>query len=124
MRRAAVNGHSVVLALDRREFVKSTLLAGAALATGVLSVRASEAAALGGPSANGILVPSFAPLPSMTIQQRSGNATIAWPASYVGYALEQSDILVTPQWKPVAGITNNSVVVSATGANKFFRLVQ
>jgi hypothetical protein len=85
---------------------------------------ASEAAALGGPSANGILVPSFTTAPAMTIQQSGGSATISWPAPYVGYALEQTDNLVAPQWKPVAGVTNNSVTVSATGVNKFFRLVQ
>lgn len=83
-----------------------------------------EAGALGGPSANGIFVPSFAPAPTMAIQQSGGEATISWPVSHVGYALEQADSLVLPQWKPVGGVTNNSVSITAGGVNKFFRLVQ
>lgn len=85
---------------------------------------ASEAAALGGPSASGIFAPSFTPAPKTTIQPSAGGATISWPAGVVGYALEQSDNLASPQWKPVAGITNNSVTVPVGGLNKFFRLVQ
>jgi hypothetical protein len=88
------------------------------------ALNAAEAAALGGPSANGILVPSFAPRPTLNIAPGGGGAVISWPASYVGYALEQSDRLNPPQWKPVPGITNNAVTVSPAGTARFFRLVQ
>ena len=84
----------------------------------------AEMAALGGPNANGILARSFAPKPALSIQASNGNAVISWPASYVGYALEQSDTLSSPQWKPVAGITNNSVSLAAGSSVKFFRLIQ
>jgi hypothetical protein len=85
---------------------------------------AAEAAALGGPNANGILARSFSPKPTLAIQASGGNATVSWPASYVGYALEQADSLTVSQWKPVAGITNNSVTLSPSASAKFFRLVQ
>jgi hypothetical protein len=84
----------------------------------------AEVAALGGPSANGILRPSFASRPPLTIQRSGTNAAVSWPESYVGYALEQSSNLLSPQWKPVAGITNNSVTLSPGGAPVFFRLIQ
>jgi hypothetical protein len=84
----------------------------------------AELAALGGPSASGILVGSFAPRPTLTIQASGGGATVSWPANYVGYALEQTDSLTTPVWKAVAGITNNTVNVVLDAAPKFFRLVQ
>ncbi len=85
---------------------------------------AAELAALGGPSANGILVGSFAPKPTLTIQASGGGATVSWPTNYVGYALEQSDSLTAPAWKPVAGVTNNAVSVVVGGTPKFFRLAQ
>jgi len=88
------------------------------------ALSAAELAALGGPSANGILVGSFAPRPTLTIQASSGVVTVSWPTSYVGYALEQSESLTAPEWKPVAGIINNSVDIAAGSAPKFFRLAQ
>lgn len=87
-------------------------------------ITAAEAAALGGPKANGILTGNFAPKPTMAIQSSGGGVLIAWPTNYVGYALEQADSLGSPQWKPVAGVTNNAVSISTGAANKFFRLVQ
>jgi len=93
-----------------------------AFADRVLS--AFEAAALGGPNANGILIRSFSPRPALTIQPSGGGATISWPTNYVGYALEQSDTVGSPVWKPAAGITNNTVTLTPTGSTKFFRLVQ
>jgi len=85
---------------------------------------AGEAATLGGPNANGILVRSFSPQPALNLQSAGGNATISWPAGHVGYALEQADNLMAPQWKPVAGITNNAVTLVPSASAKFFRLVQ
>lgn len=84
----------------------------------------AELAVLGGPSANGILVGSFAPRPTLTIQASGGGAMISWPTNCVGYALLQADSLAAPQWTPVAGITNNSVSISAGDVTRFFRLVQ
>jgi len=83
-----------------------------------------ELAGLGGPSANGILVPSFSPRPVLAIQGATGGARVSWPTNYVGYALEQTDSLTTPQWKPVAGITNNAVTVIAGSTAKFYHLAR
>jgi len=88
------------------------------------AMTAADAAALGGPNANGILVRSFAPRPALTIQSAGGNAIVSWPSSHVGYALEQTDAVSSSQWKPVAGITNNSVTLAPLGATRFFRLAQ
>jgi hypothetical protein len=85
---------------------------------------ADEIAGLGGPNANGILVPSFATKPVLAIQPATGSAKVSWPTNYVGYALEQANSLTAPQWTPVAGITNNAVSVIAGSAAKFYRLAQ
>jgi hypothetical protein len=85
---------------------------------------ASEIAGLGSAKATGIFIPSFAPKPTLFIEPSGGGAVVSWPPNYVGYALEETDSLVNPQWKPVAGITNNAVTVSAGGASKFYHLVQ
>ena len=85
---------------------------------------AAELAGLGGPSADGILVPSFTSRPALAIQATSGGATVSWPAHYLGYALEQSGSLTAPEWKPVAGITNNAVDIAVGEEPRFFRLVQ
>jgi hypothetical protein len=88
------------------------------------ALSAAELAALGGPSANGILVRSLESRPAMAIQASGGGATISWPTGYVGYALEQSDSLTAPQWKAVAGVTNNAANVVVGGSARFYRLVQ
>ncbi len=93
-----------------------------ALTDRVLS--ASEIAGLGSAKATGIFVPSLAPKPTLSIQASSAGAMVSWPTNYVGYALEQTDSLVAPQWKPVAGVTNNAATVSGTGSSKFYRLAQ
>lgn len=88
------------------------------------AMSANEIAGLGSAKATGILVTSFAPKPTMSIQSSGADAVVSWPTNYVGYALEQTDSLVAPQWKPVAGITNNAVTVSAGSASKFYHLAQ
>ena len=93
-----------------------------AFADRVLS--ASEIAGLGSAKATGIFVPSFAPKPTLSIQASGAGVVVSWPTNYVGYALEQTDSVVTPQWKPVAGITNNATTVSSGSASKFYRLAQ
>jgi hypothetical protein len=85
---------------------------------------AAEAATLGSAKATGIFAPSFAPKPALSIQSTGANVLVSWPSNYVGYALEQSDSVAAPQWKPVAGITNNSVSLKPANVNTYFRLVQ
>jgi hypothetical protein len=84
----------------------------------------AELGGLGGPSANGIFVPNFAPAPKLKIQSSGGGVAVSWPTNYIGYALLQSDSLTAPQWAPVAGVTNNSVNISPGAAVKFLRLIQ
>jgi hypothetical protein len=84
----------------------------------------NEIAGLGSAKATGIFVPSFAPKPTMAIQQSGGGVVVSWPTNYVGYALEQTDDLAVQQWRPVSGITNNAVTISGGGASKFYRLAQ
>ncbi|HKI68532.1 MAG TPA: hypothetical protein VKA67_03020, partial [Verrucomicrobiae bacterium] len=93
-----------------------------AFADRVLS--ADEIAALGGPSADGILVPSFTVKPTLTARLSGNRAVISWPSNYVGYALESKTSLTSSTWLPVPGITNNSVNISAGTDSQFFRLVQ
>lgn len=85
---------------------------------------ASEIAGLGAAKATGIFVPSLAPKPTLSIQSSVAGAVVSWPTNYVGYALEQTDSLVAPQWKPVPGITNNAAAVSAGSSSKFYHLAQ
>jgi hypothetical protein len=85
----------------------------------------AEIAALGGPKVGGTFVPSFAPKPTLSITSSGGgNATVSWSTNFIGYALEQAGTVAAPQWKPVAGITNNSVTLAPAGTARCFRLVQ
>lgn len=88
------------------------------------ALSADEIAALGGPSANGILVPSFAPKPTLAAQRAGNGAVISWPSNYVGYALESKTSLTGSTWLPVPGITNNSVNVPTDAGSHFFQLIQ
>lgn len=83
-----------------------------------------ELADLGGSKATGILVSSFSPAPALAVQRITGGAKVSWPTNYVGYALEQTDSLNPPQWKPMGGVTNNAVSVVAGSAAKFYRLAR
>ena len=48
--------------------------------------------------------------------------TLSWPASYNQYTLESSDSLDTPNWAPVAGVFANSVTVTMSDPQRFYRL--
>lgn len=85
---------------------------------------ASEIAGLGAAKATGIFVPSLTPKPTLSIQSSGSGAVVSWPTNYVGYALEQTDSLIAPQWRPVAGVTNNAATVSGVSSGKFYRLAQ
>jgi len=85
---------------------------------------ASEIAGLGSATSTGIFVPSLSPNPTLSIQSSVGGATLSWPTNNVGYALEQTDSLIAPQWKPVTAITNNAATVSGADSSKFYRLAQ
>lgn len=88
------------------------------------ALSAAEVAALGGPKANGIFVPSFAPAPSLSCQASGAGVAISWPTNCIGYTLEQSSSVNAPHWTPVFGITNNTLNISPGLGSQFFRLVQ
>jgi hypothetical protein len=88
------------------------------------ALAAGEIAALGAPNANGILVTSFAPAPTLTSQRSGSGVVISWPTNYVGYALERKTSLPGSTWAAVPGVTNNAVNLPATAVAQFFRLVQ
>jgi len=88
------------------------------------ALSASEIAGLGAARASGIFVPSLSPAPALSVQSSPAGAVVSWPAGYVGYALEQAVDLITPEWQPVAGITNNAVIVPGADSSRFYRLAQ
>jgi hypothetical protein len=88
------------------------------------ALSASEIAGLGAATATGIFVPSFSPKPELSLQSSGNDAVVSWATNYVGYALEQTDSLIAPQWKPVPGITNNAATISASDSSRFYRLAQ
>jgi len=85
----------------------------------------SEVAALGGPQVWGI--PGGQPVataPTLsTVRNASGNnLTISWDATVTGFNLESTTSLTNPNWLPVPGVINNSVVVDTKSATQFYRL--
>jgi hypothetical protein len=62
-----------------------------------------------------------APSPTLTIQWVGTNLQISWDPA-VGYTLQQSDSLSSPNW--VAGPTGNPVLISPTQAVRFYRLLK
>jgi len=85
---------------------------------------AGEIAALGGPSASGILVTSFTPAPTLASQRSGDDVVISWPGNYVGYSLEGKASLPGNTWLPVSGVTNNTLTIPVGSGSQFFRLVQ
>ncbi len=67
------------------------------------------------------VVPSSGP--KLTITLNGNQATISWPTDAVGFTLESTGSLTSPNWAPVSGVTaNNSVTVTVGAANQFYRL--
>ncbi len=87
-----------------------------------------EVAALGGPQAAGIPlnIPSGPPVTqprlTTTTSISGNNLTISWDAAATGYGLESSSSLTNPNWLPVSGVNNNSVVVDTSTGTRFYRL--
>lgn len=85
-----------------------------------------ELGMLGGPWAAGIPIVIVAE-PEETdvriqITRDGANLNLSWPG-VIGFALESTPHLTTPNWHPVNGVTGNSAVISGTSAgNRFFRL--
>lgn len=63
--------------------------------------------------------------PFLQITRNGTQATIHWDPAVTGFNLEFTTSLSAPiNWKPVGGVVNNSVAVSAATDRFFFRLRQ
>ncbi|HKS37020.1 MAG TPA: hypothetical protein VJW76_07515 [Verrucomicrobiae bacterium] len=62
------------------------------------------------------------PRPTLSVSVSGNSLTVSWPTSEAGFTLESANSLANPAWGPVGGVTNNSVTVTATPGNKFYRL--
>src|SRR6266511_2802814 len=85
----------------------------------------SEVATLGGPQAAGIPhgQPSSAQPKLTTTTGANGNSlTISWDDAASGYSLEGTGSLTNPNWSPVQGVNNNSVLVDTSTGTRFYRL--
>jgi serpin B len=68
------------------------------------------------------------PTGQLTIAQTSTNLIISWPYPSTGLTLQQNSDLTTTNWTPTGGIsndgTNNSITITPSPGNMFFRLSQ
>ena len=84
-----------------------------------------------GPSVTSIDAIAFQPTPvqpALTIQRVTNSVVLSWPASAIGYRLQQNTNLVTSTWvsnQNAIMITNGTKQVTVTNVtgNKFFRLI-
>jgi hypothetical protein len=67
--------------------------------------------------------------PLLTITRSGSNVIVSWPSPSIGFALQESASLGTPNWTAVgAAPTDNgatkSVTLPASAGDKFFRLIK
>ena len=67
-------------------------------------------------------IPTVTSAPSLSIASSGNSLTISWPPAVTGFTLESTDSLTTPGWTPVSGVANNSVTITISAGNKFYRL--
>jgi hypothetical protein len=87
----------------------------------------STIAALGGPQASGIPGgPAILTRPTLFVARSADgkSLTISWDTATTGFTLESTASLANPNWVPVPGVVNNSVVVSTTTGTQLYRLKQ
>jgi hypothetical protein len=69
-------------------------------------------------------IPPVSSSPTLSISAAGGSVTISWPLAVTGFTLESTDSLTAPSWSPVGGVANNSVTITVSAGNKFYRLHQ
>jgi hypothetical protein len=69
----------------------------------------------------GLVVASTTGGPTLFIQLSGANVIISWSPSSPGFALEQTDSLVSPAWFPAPG-GNPTAPIPANNETKFYRL--
>ena len=60
--------------------------------------------------------------PTLTLTRAGANVVISWPTASAGYTLESSATMAANSWTAVGGVANNSVTVTPSGAQVFYRL--
>ena len=66
---------------------------------------------------------SAAVAPAVTIRRSGGQITVSFTGGATA-SLQSTASLVTPNWQPVAGVVANSVTLTASDAQRYFRVVQ
>jgi len=69
-----------------------------------------------------------APVSALTVTPSSNSFKISWPSSLKGWRLVQSSDITSANWTPAGAAsnngTNNSITITPTAGNVFFRLSQ
>jgi hypothetical protein len=62
-------------------------------------------------------------MPLLTISHSGSGVVISWPEGFAGFILESTSTLTEPgSWQSVTGVSNNSIVLSASPGSHFYRL--
>jgi hypothetical protein len=61
-------------------------------------------------------------LPSMSLSLTPGGTLVLWPQDFIGWQLEMTTNLTTPDWAPVTVSGTNNTIVPRTGSEGYFRL--
>jgi hypothetical protein len=80
-----------------------------------------EAVSLGAATADGIPIP-LTSNPTLAVSRNGTSVTISWNVAISGFNLESTASLSPPTWSPVANVANNSITLTGTAGNRFFRL--
>jgi hypothetical protein len=83
---------------------------------------ALEAAALGGPAAEGIPAPASNPAVTLAFKRDGTKLTLSWDPAITGFILESADTLPNSNWTAVPGVANNSISFTIGAGKKYFRL--
>jgi hypothetical protein len=61
-------------------------------------------------------------LPSMSLSLTPSGTLVLWPQDFIGWQLEMTTNLTTPDWTPVTVSGTNNTIVPRTGSEAYFRL--
>jgi hypothetical protein len=62
--------------------------------------------------------------PFLTIFRQGNDVVVFWSQNVLGYSLQSSPSLTTPNWTAVAGVVNNRYTATAPTGMRFFRLIK
>lgn len=61
--------------------------------------------------------------PTIKVERVPGGMTLSWETSE-SYVLQSTPSLAAPDWQPVPDVVYNSVTITFTGADTFYRLLR